>query len=340
MVSGLSIEEISYKNKDLIFVGIAAVITGLLLVFLELGKDAVGKVFIDIYLKESRFLYVAGLFLVVIISFSVASSTNGGLVVAEYQNRVKPEEISDLSSISANWSDKISQERAEIASLRKDPKNLVREGSNMVLGWNIRETIQAKEARVDKYLSLMDKEQGRAHTKNQEVKLMSSIDVEQYRTVALIVSVAVEIGIIFLLIFIRRFFYMTFKEIGLREDKEEAKKANSSPTLSDNRRVSQVKEPAKNGKIIPGASTKKMTIQDPGSEPGSLAKIRGLVNFNDPIQSKEYSKLLNYADVVASNDAGLSIAAIAKEHGISEGTVKNIRKILKKYAENTKAVIS
>lgn len=327
MISGYSVQEVSFEGysftggiKEAVSLVISAVLTLCILLIIEAGKTLLGKIVADTKLKEGRFLWAFGIVFVMIIAGSVFSSVEGSLVLAKYQNRVDPNSVVNTDSINQRYFSIIEEEKASIAALKNDPKNLVLDHGKRVLGWNIRETIKRKEARISEIWASMEKDKGRADETNGKLEIESVVNTSFYRKTAGIFSAIIELLIVMSIFYQRSYLFKTYKETQLGIN-------SLSPTLS-------AKIPNQTGTNNQGGGAKKMPGQSTTGMPGPADSFSMLVNEINPAEAdgaNDLAFLTKYEQVVRDHFAGMSIKNLSQKHGISEGTVKNIRRTIKKH---------
>jgi len=218
MISGLSLEELKLQEpREILLLTLAVLVTAGILLFVEAGKVQIGKLFADSYLKNRKVIWGFFALIALLTAFSIASSVWGSMVLAEYQAQIDPGALVNEAQVAGSYDALIAQEKKEIEESKKDPKNQIYSNGKTELSWLTRRDNAVKEKRIEKLLTLKEKDVDRAYSKNEALKLDAAIDTEFYSTIAIIVSSSVEFFILILLYYSRQYLYFTYKEstIGL-----------------------------------------------------------------------------------------------------------------------------
>jgi len=325
MISGLSLEELKLQEpREILLLTLAVLVTAGILLFVEAGKVQIGKLFADSYLKNRKVIWGFFALIALLTAFSIASSVRGSMVLAEYQAQIDPGALVNEAQVAGSYDALIAQEKKEIEESKKDPKNQIYSNGKTELSWLTRRDNAVKEKRIEKLLTLKEKDVDRAYSKNEALKLDAAIDTEFYSTIAIIVSSSVEFFILILLYYSRQYLYFTYKEstIGL------------TPTPSNRNKNNLGNQPGPQGQTNPGPRSKKMPRQQQPEQAPQVITFDQLIEKIDPSipqQANDLAYLQRYADVVRGYLQGHSIKDLAFASGKSEGTIKTIRRTAKNY---------
>lgn len=320
MISGFAVEEITFSGelKESFSIGVATAITLAALALIELGKRLLARSFSDGYLKQGRTIVGFLAILTLLVAGSIFSSVQGSIVLATYQTAIPDGALINTDSIQTAWKNEVAAEKASIAQLQADPKNMVMDHGKRVLGWNTRETIKRKEARIDKLYSMMETDKSFARSDNAEVISANLIDTSKYEMIAFWVSASVEVFLLIMLFFQRRYLFYTYTESTIGD--------SLSPTPSKDKKKS------KTGQNTHGDGSKKMT--NPATDPDvGFDQLVQMVDESTAEGAKDLAYFRKWERVVVDNLEGMSVNKSATKHGIAPGTVKNIRKVIRKYVQ-------
>jgi hypothetical protein len=314
MIGGENINSLSPTLRGGFILAVSVVAAFVGLAILEQAKTILGKTVADSVLKKDRFNFLGAFFLILCFSFSVFSSVKGAIEIATLQTTLPEEAFEDVSSIASHYQTIISEEKEEIKAMENDPKNLVSDRGSKVLAWNVREIIKKKEARISEYISLMKEERKEAKIKNNNLLLSNGIDISKYQKTAFSISLLVECFIIILIFYKRTYLFLTYKEIEIGFH-------------SPQKKVSPMGK--KEGKKANTGGAKKMPL--PGKKEKSFDSLIDGIDTETPQGAKDFAFAKKYEDLIRDNFSGASVKTLSLKYGVSDGTVKNIRKTIKKY---------